>query len=86
MKVTVERTTATAVDIAGYRSVSVIAPASARASVQVLRHKAQAARRPRTARRRTKVCADGSVEVQLVRSSRNRLGGGARARPATQTT
>ena len=84
MTVIIERTIATEVDIAGYRSVSVVAPVSA--SLLVARHNAQAARRPRAARRRTKVGADGAVEVQLVRSSRNRLGGGARARPATQTT
>ena len=77
MKVTVERTTATEVDIAGYHSVTVVAPASL-----TPRHNARPVRRNRAPRRRTRIGADGMVEVQLVRSSRNRLGGGARARPA----
>jgi hypothetical protein len=58
MKVSIERTSATEVDVAGYHSVT------------------------QSALRRRRVSTDGLVEVTLVRSSRNRLGGGARARPA----
>jgi hypothetical protein len=77
MNVTIARTATSQVDIAGYHSVSVVAPASSTPG-----RKSRPARRTRTTRHRRRVDVDGMVEISVVRSSRNRLGGGARARPA----
>ena len=80
MKVMVTPTGSTEVDIAGYQSVAVVVPASS-----TPRRQTRPARRSRTVRPRRRADTDrvdGMVEITLVRSSRNRLGGGARARPA----
>jgi hypothetical protein len=80
MKVSIQRTVATEVDIASFHSVdqrvSIVAPAA-------VTPRRRTGRRLRTVRHPPQVSVDGLVEITLVRSSRNRLGGGARARPAT---
>ena len=60
MKVTVERTTATEVHIADYRSVTVVGPAAV-----TPRRKPRPVRRSRGTPHRTRVAADGMVEVTL---------------------
>jgi hypothetical protein len=78
MKVSIQRTSATEVDIAGFHSVTQSVTVVARSP----RRNARPVRRTRTPLHRQQVSTDGLVEITLVRSSRNRLGGGARARPA----
>lgn len=82
MKVSIQRTSATQVDVAGYHSVTQSVTQSVTVVAPTPRRVHRPARRTRTALRRRPVATDGLIEVTLVRSSRNRRGGGARARPA----
>jgi hypothetical protein len=89
MRITVVETSATAADIAGYAPLAGLSVEVIVGPRPALTHRRRPMIAPR--RRRTPVspvglvgqaAASDLVEVSVVRSPRNRAGGGARARPA----
>ena len=89
MTITVAHTSATVADIAGFTPLALV-PQGSSEVVVVARATSVRRRRPLIVPRRHRAAASVAlsassdlVEVTVVRSPRNRVGGGARARPTT---